>query len=386
MNERLRPPSVFASLIALGTTVSVSISLLVIFFLIAELASFGTFRLRQGQATAIGEAPYLYPGQPWAQQFWKEAQRADKYQYEPYVVWRHAPFSGQFVNVDTNGVRRTVNSDCSAGGYRIWMFGNSTMWGTSVPDAETIPSIMARHYATTRGPVCVINFGESAWVSTQEVVQLMLALKNSPRPPDLVIFCDGPSDVLVQYETGETDLHDNFDQIKRSVDKVGEKRGGFAYLKQTNTYLMLVRAMNELNRRLPTPPDSTLPMRNLDLSAHAATDNYLENLTLVRAFASSYGFRYIAFLGPAIFLGDKPLSPEEASLRKGLDKGVPGMAQLFRKTYDGILNAHNSHIVDIENAFDNTPDALYVGMAHVSPQGNHLIADRMFEVLQDRGF
>lgn len=382
-NDNRPADSSFESLRAVGITISISIALLIIFFLIAELVSFEIFRIRQSQAVAIGEAPYLYPGQPWAQRFWKEAQQANKYQYEPYVVWRHAPFSGNFVNVDANGIRRTLNSDCSSGKYKIWMFGNSTMWGTSVPDSETIPSLIAGHFSKTRGSVCIVNFGESAWVSTQEVMQLMLALKRAPAP-DLVIFCDGPTDVLVQYETGRTDIHDNSDQIKQTFEKADEKRGSFSYLKQTNTYLLMNRLLNELNHRLPAQSGNAPPTRNIDLDAQAIANSYLANMTLVNSLSNTYGFKYVSFLSPAIFLGDKPMSPEEAMLRRALNAEVPGMAPLFRKSYDNILNVNNNHIINIENAFDHAPEALYVGLAHVSPQGDHLLADRMFEILQKR--
>jgi len=215
-------------------------------------------------------------------------------------------------------------------------------------------------------------------------MQLMLALKQAPAP-DLVIFCDGPTDVLVQYETGRTDIHDNFDQIKQTFEKTDEKRGGFSYLKQTNTYLLLNRVLNELNHRLPAQSGNAPPKRNIDLNAQAIANSYLVNMTLVQSLSDTYGFKYVSFLSPAIFLGNKPMSAEEAALRRALNAEVPGMAQIFRKTYDNILNANNDHIVNIENAFDQTPTPLYVGLAHVSPQGDHLVADHMFKVLQELG-
>ena len=58
--------------------------------------------------------------------------------------------------------------------------------------------------------VCVRNYGETGWVSTQELIKLMLELKRTGRKPDLVIFYDGANDVYLPYQYGRVDVHNQF--------------------------------------------------------------------------------------------------------------------------------------------------------------------------------
>src|SRR6185295_14733893 len=107
--------------------------------------------------------------------------------------------------------------ECSPGARQIWIFGSSTLWGTGAKDDQTIPSILSQEYARSIGPVCVTNFSEAGWVSTQNVIQLELALKSAPRPPDVVLFDDGFADIFVVYESGKADVHMDFDHIRDIV-------------------------------------------------------------------------------------------------------------------------------------------------------------------------
>ena len=50
------------------------------------------------------------------------------------------------------------------------MFGGSTMWGTGARDACTIPSLLARALQGRGMSLEIINFGETGYVRTQEVI------------------------------------------------------------------------------------------------------------------------------------------------------------------------------------------------------------------------
>ena len=81
-----------------------------------------------------------YSSQDWAERYWYEFRLSDQERYYPYVGWRRAPFKGETIEVDQNGVRVTPGADCSAESFKVFTFGDPTMWGTGSPDWDTIPA------------------------------------------------------------------------------------------------------------------------------------------------------------------------------------------------------------------------------------------------------
>jgi hypothetical protein len=365
---------------------SITISVLCLLCVATELASMGIrsylgWLIRERfNDTMINQR--FYRDKPWAKQYWKEYSESGRFEFTPYVTWRRKAFAGEYVNVDANGIRRTANPDCSPGARRIWMFGASGLWGVGAKDDETIPSILAAKYSKSIGPVCVTNFSEIAWVNSQEVIQLEIALKRAPDPPDLVLFYDGYGDTFATYESGREDSPMNFDPLRQRMEE-DKEQAGFA-LKQTNTYRLMGDVMGQLLRaRVMTGSQtaaSTAPPKDLDLDARMVVDNYQGNIRLLEPLSKAFGFRYFIFWQPVIFLGHKKLDPEERKERDSYEGDYPGLSQLLRKSYDRMFSA-DKRIVDLTDVFDQRVDPVFVDYAHTSPFGNRLIAQRMLETI-----
>ena len=117
--------------------------------------------------------------------------------WEPFAYWRSAEHRGQFFNVDAAGLRRTVNPAPPADAKavrRVFLFGGSAMWGDSVRDEHTVPSLLAQKLVQEGYAVEVTNFAQLGYVSTQEWIALALELRRG-NVPDLVVFFDGANDV-----------------------------------------------------------------------------------------------------------------------------------------------------------------------------------------------
>jgi hypothetical protein len=122
--------------------------------------------------------------------------------------------------VDEQGVLQTLNSHCNdAGSLKIWMFGDSVLWGTGIVDRDTIPSRLARLYTASGRSVCVKNFAEHSWVSTQELVELLLQLKHSDGPPDLVVFYDGTDEVLLPQAGAPKDIDQSYYRFRDLLER-----------------------------------------------------------------------------------------------------------------------------------------------------------------------
>src|SRR5262249_39592054 len=143
-----------------------------------------------------------YSSKDWAQTYWHEHRLSGKQRFYPYVGWRRAPFKGKTIVIDENGLRSTPGADCRAGSFKVFTFGESSMWGPGSPDWGTIPANVQKGLEKIRqGPVCVMNFAEAGYVSTQDVIMLSLQLR-SGNIPDLVLFYSISGDIVAANQSG----------------------------------------------------------------------------------------------------------------------------------------------------------------------------------------
>lgn len=86
--------------------------------------------------------------------------------------------------------------------------------GTNARDTFTIPSLLARAVEGRGINVEIINFGETGYVSTQEVITLLLQLRQG-NVPDIVIFYDGVNDTYSAYRNEIAGIPQNeFNRVK----------------------------------------------------------------------------------------------------------------------------------------------------------------------------
>jgi len=363
---------------------SISVSVLIFLLIATELIA-GTLLSIPRETENAGKDHSYYRDKPWAAEYFREFDLARRQQYLPYVVWRRAPFAGKYIHVDENGIRRTVNPDCSPKANQIWAFGASTLWGTGASDEETITSILSKEYAQAIGPVCITNFAEGAWVSTQNVLQLELALKRATRPPDLVFFYDGLADVIAVYGNGNADGHFAEAKIGSRLEAGQKRPSRFAYLKETATWRWIELVMNEVATSKVNNTTASKRSRNLDNLANLTVENYRANMKVVDALSNSYGFRYISFWEPMVLSGNKPLSDPERRMLAEIQKSTPGLPELCRKTYDLMFSVPDSHIVNIADTFDHTERDTYMAVGHIDPEGNRQVALRILELIRKFG-
>jgi lysophospholipase L1-like esterase len=365
--------------------VCICVAILDALFILGEGLSY--LGMKHSAAVEIPNPPAsIYQGQTWAETYQREwATRPPDLQYKPYVIWRKAPFAGQTVTIDANGVRRTYYSSCGDGEYTIWMFGDSALWGTGVPDWDTIPSLLAKRFLDSGRKVCVINFGETAWASTQEVIQLMLSLRQAGKKPDMVIFYNGIIDTYIPYQTDVPDAHFNFARTKQAFESQRNNAASFEYLRQTNTYHALMELRSILSDLGATrDPERLSPVR-INSMAQATYSNYVKNVKLADLLAQGDGFHCLFFWQPTLLAGNKPATPDEDRLREREENEHPGIRPVFSTTYSLLSGYKAENFFDLADIFDQNREALFIDFSHLGPAGNQMIADRMFGILQQYG-
>lgn len=325
--------------------------------------------------------PY-YSSRKWGRPYWKEFDVSSRVRYMPWVVWRRYPFDGELIHIDQEGIRATPGSTCSDNAYMVFVFGGSTMWGTGTRDAETIAAYL--HPALSRAvekPVCVRNFSESGYVSTQGVVELLLQLR-AGKHPDLVIFYDGVNEVGSAYESGRAGVHSNLQPIADKFDGVGDGGLGVRLLKSTavftfvSTYIVPPQTANAERSYRDMGVDA-------EVLARQVVDEYLANLGFVRLLAEAYHFDYLFFWQPVIAFGSKPLAKDEQRIAAQMH---PARVDLYRATYHDVEQASltQPHLHFAAHVFDEQSAPLWIDPYHVTPEGDQLIATAMLSVIEPR--
>ncbi len=313
-----------------------------------------------------------YRGQAWSATYWREhAQAFTRKRYNPFVVWRTAPFQGETINIDANGIRKTPGSVDSASSYRVFVFGGSTILGFGSPDWGTIPAYLLEDLKPNFPAVSVTNFGELGWVSTQSVILLIRQLQ-SGKVPNLVIFYDGANEALSAIDDGHAGDHAGRQRIAMQLEH--PMAGALLDSSLAKFLLPRIEGIERRSRRMV--PDDRL--------AKDVVDTYLSNYRTVEALASQYGFKFRFFLQPIILTSRKPLTAEERRMIPEMEYTAPGVPDLITKVYKmvGADAPRLKNLRLLNGVFDAREPQLWVDWCHVTPEGNKIVADAIVDALR----
>jgi hypothetical protein len=351
-------------------------------FLAAAILEIGSAAVRHAYdwihpPIAQGPASPAYHGYPWAQEFWKEEylRRGTAYEdrYVPFLIWGGKLWHSEYINVDEGfigNLRRTANPSCNQAPRKvIWMFGGSTVFGYGVPDTETIPSHLSREL-NSAGSVCfvILNAGVEGYVTNQELLLLVEALKTGQRP-DMVIFYDGANEGEAATSPGIQVPHLEFERVKARIE--GSLVSKLDFVQSSNS-LGLARAIAGRFRRNDS---SAVPPTELVARASAGLDNYEANIRVVRSLGKAYSFKVFCFWQPSLAFPGKPLAPFEQQLQGHI---------LDSKSFK-ILTAVNEEaarrslrggdFVFLGQVFGSVKEPLYIDQyMHLGPRGNQIVA------------
>ena len=346
------------------------------------------FPAPQPELDPRARSPY-YRSQPWAAQYWREFAASRRSRYKPHVLWRRVPMKGETINIDEQGIRVTPGADCTAGSFKVFTFGGSTVWGTGSPDWATVPAYLQSGIKTMRdGPVCVVNFGESGFTSTQSVIELLVQLQ-AGNVPDVAIFLEGPNDIYSAYQSGRADVTENNEQFAARFERkeIAKKNPVIELLELSSLHALAVSLVSKLRPEVPsTRRVLTYETKGVDPTnlSNSLVQAYLSNYNIIGGIAQRYGFKFVFFWPPYIAVGKKPLTPDEVELKDAVD---PALAKLYLLSYRNIerLAPERKNLIYLGPIFDGYERLLWLDEVHVTPEGNELIAQKMLQVLKARG-
>jgi hypothetical protein len=337
-----------------------------------------------------------YADRSWVDGYYREFHQSLELQWSSYVYWRQRPHRGNYINIAEDGTRLTIDGESteeeSREAIRIFMFGGSTLWGTGARDAFTIPSLVAKELRS-RGVISKItNFGETAYVSTQELITLLLRLRQRDLP-DLVVFYDGVNDIMSAYQQDIAGLPQNEFNRVREFNLSTPAKLKYRALLVTRDFveqLSMVALLRDLLGRSTARPENGSVENRFDsaqaVKQHAidveslASDvlrTYMANLELIAALSDEYQFRYLFYWQPTIF--DKThLTKFERLQRDKMDRAE----HFIHKTYDllhrtNLADRYGNSFHDLTKIFSKVKGPIYLDWSHPGESGNKIIAKRM---------
>jgi lysophospholipase L1-like esterase len=321
-----------------------------------------------------------YAGQDWSVRYWDEHfQIVDNWSYSPYALWRTRPHEGALLNVDEDGIRATPSSTCDDNSYRIFTFGGSTMWGYGVYDGATIAAYIQAGFGGEN--VCVVNYGEVGYNSTQGAITL-LRLLQSGTVPDMVIFYDGTNDVTLAQRTSEPGTHFYLENIAPVV------QGNIVHTDATAPALRDILRQTALYRLIvgePTAPEPNWAQPPFDATfVDAVVNTYLTNIRTVAALAEDYDFEFFAFLQPVLPVIQREI--REGEEQRFLWEMPGGLAELFREVYPRwqTAAAELDYLYDVSNALDDDTLPMWIDFNHLTGWGNLAIANEILAIIRPK--
>jgi len=304
--------------------------------------------------------------------------------FKPFLVWDRQEFKGRYFNISRDGVRRTWTPDFGqARPKTIYTFGGSTMWGSGVSDNQTIASYLSKTLNARLPAYHVVNYGEVAYSFTQEVVQLLLLLRDGHRP-DYVVFYDGVNDVYAGYQAGKAELIMNADMIGEKLNEDEPPAAqclGKCLKRITYDHFLLYKSFRLLVGKFQRPfaeRGAGFSPEKIDRLAKGISDSYMKTYKLLEIMAETYDFEFICFWQPSGFL-EKKLYPEEYNSHPRFKDKT--LKELSRRTAETILKNRPARLFDMTDALEHRETYYYFDSIHLCPEGNQAVARKMAEML-----
>jgi hypothetical protein len=334
----------------------------------------------------------VYTDVAWTNEYFRELEECSVTQWVPYVYWRRQPYQGQHINVDENGIRRTWGRREDGAGtsepLRVFTFGGSAMWGVGARDDFTIASCLARNLDEKGIPCEVTNFGESGYVSTQEVIALLQQLR-SGNVPDLVIFYDGVNDIYSAYQQQVAGLPQN--EFHRVHEFNVSQPSGYRplramFIRRMVSELSMVRLSQNLLRKVGIDVQPTDSATRREAVANPVLDDallrevlavYEGNVRAVRVLGEAYGFKALFYWQPTVFGRGCP-TPFEQEIQQGIVALQPYCEKMYKLVQQASFSdAHGELFHDMSGVFSHVEQPVFMDWCHISEWGNEQIARKM---------
>ncbi|MFC1709275.1 SGNH/GDSL hydrolase family protein [Candidatus Omnitrophota bacterium] len=327
-----------------------------------------------------------YEGKEWARDLFEEMQEVG-IRYEQFLEWDRKSYRGSYVNIDTRGVRKTWNPHNfqRQAVKALYVFGGSTIWGHGARDENTIPSLLSKQLNASGYRFFVTNYGEKGYIFLQEILQLVLLLREGHRP-DYVIFYDGVNDVYSAYKSGMAGTNYDYSSIKEKLEKSNKDSIIIEMLNVAKKHSMILETLSIIKNFFGLKQEfyygevaATFQDRQLldfsrDIQAH-----YKKSINFLDYLSKAYGFKYLCLWQPNMFTETKVTEEEKVVDVKFKDRAL---SKLYNYVNNHMKTNEISYFFNISDVLSIRNKTIYLDCAHMSEEGNEIVADKIFQIFK----
>jgi hypothetical protein len=325
-----------------------------------------------------------YKNIDWAHKHFKEIDELTS-EYRSYIGWRKLPYKGETINIDEQGIRITPQSALATEKSPLVVFlGGSTMWGFGVNDANTIPALFAN---IAQGRYRSMNLAESGYNAFQGYLFLKLQIINGLIPA-IVVAYDGVNDAHVLKVQLRPFGHNREDQIRavmkgqdNAKDKKDEETLSFShfFLNPLKAVISQFKTSGNDGENSEKNNDYDFSQERVEQTAKALLEGWLSTKDL----AEKNGAYFIAVLQPNPASGKpyvKYLKINKNRLKRCKLVYQAALKLLKTPKYQTLAN----NVIVLTAAFD-LEEYIYIDYCHVSPNGNKIIAEKIYNHIINSG-
>ena len=318
--------------------------------------------------------------------FYKELYKI-KLEYRSYFEWRATAFKGNAINIDTNGIRSTIDYHPAVPKNKsISFFGGSTIWGFGVNDSSTIPSLFSKN---SNGEYAITNYGEQGYRAFQSL-QLMQINFINKNLSDIIVFYDGANNYRAINErnfSSNREVSISYRLKGMDQDLNGINNNNVEATKLSKHYLYPTRfLLNKIINKFKKNNEIGIEkfrLKHNEITDSLAATELLETWLLAKNFTESKGKLFYCVLQPTFFSSNANLSNY---IKKGINNGIHN--ENTYKYYNLVKNYMkkdkykllNKNFIDLSSEFYKK-DNIYIDFCHLAYEGNETIANDLIQRL-----
>ena len=321
--------------------------------------------------------------------------------YAPFVGWTTDQINTQNIHAG-NGIRRTEGNPVTVtpDTKTMYFFGGSTMWGVNVKDSQAIPSFLAKTLNEQRPEWQLDNFGEIGYASTQEVIKLLLLLKEN-RVPTIAVFYDGCNDLGLYTPYGKRNQRGFEDALAQKLGDIyiyfREKQPPNLTLINVDmmkkipnifySYIKIIRypvklilwIAGERDVSAPSAGDGPADEQTIREAASALVFDYEQNARMIDSLSREYGFQYILIWQPQL-MDKENRSDQEKKIYEDLFLDREN-DPIWKQATKMLKEKNIKHFYDLTDVFDSLQQTVFLDRCHTTPEGNEITTDRIKKII-----
>ena len=306
-------------------------------------------------------------------------------------VWEGSRVNYDAYTLFQEGPRPTANNPPAAAAYpnrrTIWMFGGSTMRGSTNDDARTIPSFLAgilNRNDKTRS-FTVLNFGENSFNSLLETKYLQKLLVENPTQPNLIIYLDGANECVYFSQNRTPYAHHGFQRLQALIES--HRRSFYGLLKPLVAAVNASFTLEIINKMQQT----VIPIEADDEDLRRFVEMTAQIYDYVNQQAEFYGAQFLLFWQPILWVETCEAAPAVREKEKDYtinQASFLAVRENFQVTYEALAQRlrDKPYFIDFKNVLCSRTTEVYKhDGVHLHDAGRMMVAKEISRVLQERG-